>query len=91
MTSSRPYLLRAIHEWIVANGCTPHLLVNALADGVQVPMDYVEDDKIVLNVGPSAAHQLELGNDAVTFHGRFGGHPTAVVAPIPAVLAIYAR
>ena len=91
MNSSRPYLLRAIHQWIVDNDCTPHLLVNAWAPGVQVPMDYVENDKIVLNVGPSAAHRLELGDDAVTFDARFGGQPMSVVAPIGAILAIYAR
>ena len=91
MNSSRPYLLRAIHQWIVDNDCTPHLLVNAWAPGVQVPMDYVENDKIVLNVGPSAAHRLELGDDAVTFDARFGGKPMSVIAPIGAILAIYAR
>lgn len=91
MNSSRPYLLRAIYQWIVDNDCTPHLLVNAWAPGVEVPMDYVENDKIVLNVGPGAAHGIELGDEAVTFDARFGGQPMAVVAPIPAVLAIYAR
>ncbi len=91
MNSSRPYLLRAIHDWIVDNDCTPYLLVNAWAPGVQVPTDYVENDKIVLNVGPSAAHRLELGDDAVTFDARFGGKPMSVVAPIGAILAIYAR
>lgn len=91
MTSSRPYLLRAIYQWIVDNDCTPHLLVNAWAPGVEVPMDYVENDKVVLNVGPSAAYRLELGDDAVTFDARFGGRPMSVVAPIHAVLAIYAR
>ena len=91
MNSSRPYLLRAIYQWIVDNDCTPHLLVNAWADGVQIPMDYVENDKIVLNVGPAAAHRIELGDEAVTFDARFGGRPMSVVAPIAAVLAIYAR
>ena len=91
MNSSRPYLLRAIHQWIVDNDCTPYLLVNAWGEGVQVPMDYVENDKIVLNVGPSAAHRLELGDDAVTFDARFGGKPMSVIAPIGSILAIYAR
>lgn len=91
MNSSRPYLLRAIYQWIVDNGCTPHLLVNAWAPGVQVPTDYVENDKIVLNIGPSAAQGLELGDDTVAFDARFGGRPMTVVAPIAAVLAIYAR
>jgi len=91
MNSSRPYLLRAIHQWIVDNDCTPYLLVNAAAPGVSVPAEYVENDKIILNVGPMAAHNLELGDEEVSFDARFGGRPMAVVAPVPAVLAIYAR
>ncbi len=91
MNSSRPYLLRAIYQWIVDNDCTPYLLVNAAAPGVSVPAEYVENDKIILNVGPMAAHNLELGDDEVSFDARFGGRPMAVVAPVPAVLAIYAR
>jgi stringent starvation protein B len=91
MTSSRPYLLRAIYQWIVDNDCTPYLLVNAAAAGVVVPVDYVENDKIILNIGPMAARGLALGDDEVTFDARFGGQPMSVVAPIAAVLAIYAR
>jgi len=91
MNSSRPYLLRAIYQWIVDNDCTPYLLVNAVAPGVQVPADYVDNDKIILNAGPMAAHNLVLGDDEVTFDARFGGRPMHVVAPIAAVLAIYAR
>ena len=91
MNSSRPYLLRAIYQWIVDNDCTPYLLVNASAPGVSVPTEYVENDKIILNIGPMAAHNLVLGDDEVTFDARFGGRPMAVVAPVGAVLAIYAR
>lgn len=91
MTSSRPYLLRAIYQWIVDNDCTPYLLVNAAAPGVVVPVEYVENDKIILNVGPSAAYQLALGDDEVAFNARFGGRPMDVSAPISAVLAVYAR
>ena len=91
MNSSRPYLLRAIYQWIVDNDCTPYLLVNAAAPGVAVPAEYVENDKIILNIGPMAAHHLELGDSEVTFDARFGGQPMAVVAPVSAVLAIYAR
>lgn len=91
MNSSRPYLLRAIYQWIVDNDCTPYLLVNAVAPGVTVPQEYVENDKIILNVGPMAAHNLVLGDDEVTFDARFGGSPMNVAAPITAVLAIYAR
>jgi len=91
MKSSRPYLLRAIHEWIVDNDCTPYLLVNAEAPGVDVPREYVENDKIILNVGPTATQGLVLGDDEVSFQARFGGRPRAVSAPISAILAIYAR
>lgn len=91
MNSSRPYLLRAIYQWIVDNDCTPYLLVNAVAPGVTVPQEYVENDKIILNVGPMAAHGLVLGDEEVTFDARFGGRPMAVVVPVGAVLAIYAR
>lgn len=91
MTSSRPYLLRAIHQWIVDNDCTPYLLVNAVAPGVDVPSEFVENDKIILNVSPSAAYNLTLGDDEVGFDARFGGKPRSVVVPLAAVLAIYAR
>ncbi len=91
MTSSRPYLLRAIYQWIVDNECTPYLLVNAAAPGVAVPVEYVENDKIILNIGPSAAYQLVLGDDEIAFNARFGGRPMDVHAPISAVLAVYAR
>jgi len=91
MNSSRPYLLRAIHQWIVDNDCTPYLLVNATAPGVSVPLEYVENEKIILNISPTAAHNLLLGDEAVVFNARFGGRPMEVVAPVEAVLAIYAR
>ena len=91
MNSSRPYLLRAIYQWIVDNDCTPYLLVNASAPGVMVPQEYVDNEKIILNIGPSAAHNLLLGDEQVVFDARFGGRPMDVVAPVTAVLAIYAR
>ena len=91
MNSSRPYLLRAIHQWIVDNDCTPYLLVNANAPGVEVPRDYIENEKIILNISPAAAHDLHLGDEAVVFNARFAGRPMEVVAPVSAVLAIYAR
>lgn len=91
MTSSRPYLLRALYEWIVDNGHTPHVLVDATKDGVVVPEAYVDDGRIVLNIDPAAVRTLELGNDAVSFGARFGGQPLEVYAPISAVLGIYAR
>jgi len=89
--SRRPYLLRAMHEWISESDCTPHLVVDASAPGVEVPRQYVRDGKIVLNVSWNATAQLTLGNDELSFSGRFGGTPMNVRIPIDAVLAIYAR
>jgi len=91
MTSSRPYLIRAIHEWILDNGLAPHLLVNALVSGVEIPAQYVQNGKIILNISPSAVHNLELGNDRIEFTARFSGTAMTVSVPISAVLAIYAR
>lgn len=91
MNSSRPYLIRALYEWIVENDCTPHLLVNAEYPGVQVPTGFVSDGQIVLNVSPTAVRQLDIGNEAVSFEGRFGGVAHSLFVPSPAVLAIYAR
>lgn len=91
MKPRRPYLLRAIHEWICESDCTPHLVVDATAEGVDVPRAYVKDGKIVLNVSWTATAQLVLGNEEVTFSGRFGGASMQVRVPVGAVLAIYAR
>lgn len=91
MTSNRPYLLRAIHEWLLDNQCTPHLMVDANAEGVDVPKNYVQDGKIVLNIGPSAVEGLRIGNDEVTFLARFSGVSQLVSIPMNAVLAIYAK
>jgi stringent starvation protein B len=91
MKARRPYLLRAIHEWITDSLCTPHLVVDAGMEGVEVPRQYVKDGKIVLNVSWNATANLRLGNDEVSFSGRFGGVSMSVRAPIAAVLAIYAR
>ncbi|MCU0971491.1 MAG: ClpXP protease specificity-enhancing factor [Gammaproteobacteria bacterium] len=91
MKSRRPYLLRAIHEWISDSNCTPHIVVDAGATGVEVPRQYVKDGKIVLNVSWSATAQLQLGNDELSFNGRFGGVSMQVRVPVAAVLAIYAR
>lgn len=91
MTSHRPYLLRALYEWIAENGMTPHLLVDATQPRVQVPPHTIKDGKVVLNIAARAVGKLELGNDAVRFTARFGGVSHAVNVPISAVLAIYAR
>jgi len=91
MTSHRPYLLRALYEWIADNGMTPHVLVDATRPSVQVPTHAVKDGKIVLNVAARAVQRLEMGNDAIRFSARFGGVSHSVSVPISAVLAIYAR
>ena len=80
-----------MHEWMSDTGFTPHLLVDASLAGVDVPRQHVENDKIVLNVSYSATHDLELGNDQISFAARFAGTPQHVVVPIAAVLGIYAR
>jgi stringent starvation protein B len=89
--SRRPYLLRAMHEWISDSSCTPHIVVDAGASGVDVPRQYVRDGKIILNVSWTATSQLRLTNDEVSFQGRFGGASITVRVPVTAVLAIYAR
>lgn len=91
MTSSRPYLLRAIYDWIVDNAMTPYLLVNAEHPGCEVPLQYVENGRIVFNINPAATNSLHFGNDFVLFDARFGGVPFSVSVPVMAVEAIYAR
>ena len=91
MSSHRPYLLRALNEWIADHGVTPHLLVDALRPGVQVPPQAVSDGKVVLNIAERAVARLLIDNETVTFTARFGGVSHPVVVPISAVLAIYAR
>ena len=91
MTSHRPYLLRALWEWIADNGMTPHLLVDAGQPGVRVPPHTIKDGKVVLNIADRAVARLEMGNELVTFTARFAGVSHPVSVPIAAVLAIYAR
>ena len=91
MTSNRPYVLRALHEWILDNGMTPYILVNAEVQDVVVPPQYVNDGKVVLNIAPRAVRELHMGNDFVSFSARFGGAPFEVYVPQNAVLAIYAK
>jgi stringent starvation protein B len=91
MTSNRPYLLRAMHEWICDNGLTPYIVVDAGKPGVQVPPQAVVDGRVVLNLAPRAVTQLEIGNEVIAFNARFGGVGRAVSVPVAAVQAIYAR
>lgn len=91
MTSNRAYLVRALYEWILDNDMTPHLLVDAEAPDVQIPNQFVEDGRIVLNVSPSAIQHLEMGNEWILFDARFGGVPYQISLSVSSVLAIYAR
>lgn len=91
MTSSVPYLLRAINEWILDNSLTPYLIVDAAVEDTSVPVDYVKDGQIVLNISPTAIRDLIIGDEYVAFSGRFGGVPHEIFAPIQAVMGIVAK
>jgi stringent starvation protein B len=91
MTSTRPYLIRAIYDWASENNLTPHLLVDATMQGVSVPEQYITDGTITLNVSMSSVRGLELGDEWVLFSARFAGKEMNIEVPIPAVQAIYAR
>ena len=90
LPSTRPYLIRALHEWCSAHGFTPHLAVQ-VGPGVRVPMEFVRDGQITLNVSLDATQGLQLGNEWIEFKARFGGTPREVQVPVERVLAIYAR
>jgi stringent starvation protein B len=89
-TSTRPYLLRALHEWCTDSGFTPYVAV-LVDETVQVPMEYVKNGEIVLNVGYDATAGMTLGNEFIEFKARFGGVPREIIIPINRVMAIYAR
>jgi stringent starvation protein B len=89
--AKRPYLLRAMHQWMTDSGHTPHVIVDAERNGVDVPRAYVKDGKIVLNLSASATQRLKLGNEWVEFEARFSGVVHHVSFPVNAVLGIYAR
>ncbi len=92
MTSSRPYLIRALYEWINDNNLTPYLLVNANEQDVSVPQGFVgKDGQIILNVAPNAIMGLEMNNESISFNARFGGVPTDLYVPNHAVMGIYAK
>jgi stringent starvation protein B len=91
MTSSKPYIVRALYEWILENKCTPYVLVNAFYEGVQVPQEHVKDGQIILNITPSAVQSLSIHDSAIEFQGRFGGIPKDVFVPIQAIMGIYAK
>ena len=91
MSSNRPYLLRALYQWIGDNSMTPYLLVDASREGVQVPASTIKDGRVVLNIAARAVAHLDLGNREVRFKARFGGVSQTVIVPLPAILAIYAQ
>ena len=91
LTPTRPYLARAIYEWICDNHLTPYLLVDATAANTSVPTEHVQDGQIVLNIVPHAVHALHMSNDAISFSARFGGVSRDIYVPFAALLGIYAR
>lgn len=91
MTSSRPYLIRAMYQWIADNGMTPHLLIDATQEDVIVPSEHIQNGKIILNIAPMAISSLVLGDDEITFSARFSGQSMGIFIPVGAVLAIYAK
>lgn len=91
MKPRRPYLLRAMHEWITDNGQTPHVVVDTAADAVRVPVEHVRDGKIVLNLSYDATSDLLMTNEVVEFDARFSGQPFHVTVPVQSVMGIYAR
>jgi len=90
VTSSKPYLLRAIYQWLVDNKLTPHLLVDASVPRVHVPDRFIEDNQIILNISPNAVRHLDISNDDIRFAARFAGVVYQIVVPVAAVKSIYA-
>lgn len=91
MTSQKPYLIRAIYDWLLDNQATPYLLVNTAYEGVKVPEDYINDSKIVLNIAPDAVQNFQADNDWISFSARFSGKPMELFIPIEAILGIYGK
>jgi stringent starvation protein B len=91
MTSSKPYLVRALYEWILDNDNTPYILVDTNSDQVSIPTGIASDGKVVLNLAPSAIQNLEMTNDFVSFSARFNGVAEQIFVPVASMLAIYAR
>ena len=91
LTPTRPYLARAIYEWICDNNLTPHLLVDATQPNTMVPEQFIQNGQIVLNLAPHAVHKLNMNNNTITFSARFGGVSRDIYIPLNAVIGIYAR
>lgn len=91
MSAQRPYLLRAVYDWLLDNGCTPHLVVDATQPLAEVPTEHVQEGKIVLNIHPDAVTAFSMDNEQLSFEARFGGKPHRIWLPMVAIIAIYAR
>lgn len=91
LTPTRPYLARAIYEWICDNNLTPYLLVDATQPYTDVPSQFIQDGQIVLNLAPHAVHMFSINNEAIVFSARFGGVSKDIYVPMNAVLGLYAR
>lgn len=91
LTSTRPYLVRAIYQWMLDNNLTPYILVNTSVETTDVPTQYVKEDRIVLNISPTAVRELQLENEFVSFSARFEGIARQVYIPIQALVAIYTK
>ncbi|TDR53796.1 stringent starvation protein B [Halomonas ventosae] len=91
MLSSRPYIARALYQWLLDNDLTPYIVVDAEQAGVEVPRQFVQNGQIVLNLAPTAVRDFAMEDEAVSFSARFGGRPMQVMVPIEALIAIYAR
>jgi stringent starvation protein B len=91
MKDLKPYLIRAINEWINDNALTPHLMVDAEVSGTIVPTDYIEEGKIILNLRPSAINNLTIANEHLEFNASFNGQPMKIFVPIDAVIGLYAK
>lgn len=89
--SSRPYLARALYQWLLDNDLTPYVVVDAEQPGVEVPRQFVQNGQIVLNLSPGAVRDLFIESEALGFSARFGGVPMQVIVPTSALVAIYAR
>lgn len=91
LTKQRPYLLRAMHEWMTDNGLTPHIVVDATKPGLSAPSEHIEDGKLVLNLSYAATRNLTIDNDATRLEARFGGIAQRLTIPVDAIMGIYAR
>lgn len=91
MTSSKPYLIRGLYQWLLDNQVTPYILVDTSSEGVRIPRGIATDGKVVLNLSPSAIQNIDMDNDYISFSARFNGVSEEIYCPIDSVLAIYAR